>query len=145
MHKMHKGNSLYKLRTNLYEISRANPNLLNGLNFIPKNGEWGKTIRFQLKLKMKSVQNALKNEFKYFYKSPNEALFAVCDEFYDRVYYSEGARDEWKKLYSEHMMQIWGKELMANTENGKVAELWMENIGKLQNLNKASTFVLKVG
>ena len=131
-----------KLRSNLYDISRANFNLLGDVNFMPQNGRWGNTIWFNLVDNLQNVHDKLQRELRQFFISPNEAFFAVSDEFYDRIYYSKGVKDEWRKLYSNYVMQLYGKELMANAANSQVAQRWIEDIENIEKLNRADSFVI---
>ena len=128
-----------KLRSNLYEISRTNPNVGRNLDFM----DGSHSIYFNLMIKIRGIQDKLREEFIGFFTAPNEALFAISDEFFDRVYYSEGVRDEWRKLYSEYYMQLWGAELTAQAKNKEVAQLWLDNIEKVFSLNKMDNFILR--
>lgn len=137
-----RGFLMSKIRSNLYDISRANPNILSGLDFIPSNGKWGKTIWFNLVDNVQEIHDKLKKELRQFFVSPNEAYFAVSDEFYDRIYYSEGVKEEWMKLYSSYVMQLYSKELMANAANSQIAQRWIEDIETIEQYNKADSFII---
>ena len=134
-----RGFLMNKLRSNLYEISRTNPNVGRNLDFM----DGSHSIYFNLMIKIRGIQDKLREEFIGFFTAPNEALFAISDEFFDRVYYSEGVRDEWRKLYSEYYMQLWGAELTAQAKNKEVAQLWLDNIEKVFSLNKMDNFILR--
>ena len=135
-----RGALMHKVRMSLYEISLANPNMMN----VSFNSASAKSVVFQLKMSLKRVQEHLKEALKGFYISPNEAFFAVCDEFFERVSTSEGVYDEWFALYSGFAGRIWSRELMASEKNGAAAEVWTASIERLQAYNRKDCFILSL-
>lgn len=135
-----RGALMHKVRISLYEISLANPNMMN----VAFNSVSAKSVVFQLKVALKRVQDNLKGALKEFYMSPNEALFAVCDEFFERISTSEGVYDEWFALYSGFAGRIWSRELMASEKNGAAMEAWTKNIEQLQKYNRKDSFILSL-
>ena len=135
-----RGSLMNKVRLSLYEISLANPNMMN----VTFNTATAKSVVFQLKVALKRVQDNLKGALRAFYMSPNEALFAVCDEFFERITTSEGVYDEWFALYSSFAGRIWSKELMASQKNGAAMETWTANIEQLQKYNRKDSFILNL-
>ncbi len=135
-----RGSLMHKVRMSLYEISRANPNMAN-VNF---PSDTAKSIAFQLRIALKGVQEQLKTTLQTFYISPNEAIFAVCDEFFERISTSEGAVAAWFKLYSSFAGRIWSRELMASEQAGKALEHWNGSIAQLQKYNRKDSFVLSL-
>lgn len=138
-----RGFLMSKLRTILYPISRANPNLLSHLDFTEGEGK-AQSIRYYLMIALDMIQSEMnKKEFKSFFTTPNETIFAVGDEFVDRVCYSEGAMDEWRKLYYENVSRIWGKELAQNAANSEKISQWMSNIEQIQTADRPEYFIIR--
>ena len=135
-----RGALMNKVRLSLYEISLANPNMIN----VMFQSASARSVVFQLKVALKRVQDNLKGSLRAFYMSPNEALFAVCDEFFERITTSEGVYDEWFALYSGFAGRIWSKELMASQKNGAVMETWAADIEQLQKYNRKDSFILSL-
>lgn len=135
-----RGMLMHKVRMSLYEISLANPNMMN----VSFKSASAKSAAFQLKVALNGVRDNLTGALKAFYMSPNEALFAVCDEFFERISTSEGVHDEWFKLYSGFAGRIWSRELMASEKNGAAMEGWTANIEQLQKYNRKDSFVLNL-
>ena len=135
-----RGALMHEVRKSLYEISLANPNMMS----VSFNNASAKSVVFKLKVALKRVQDNLKNALKDFYMSPNAALFAVSDEFFDRISTSEGVYDEWFQLYSSFAGRIWSQELMASEKSGSVMASWADDIETLHQYNRKDSFVLSL-
>lgn len=136
-----RGGLMHKVRMSLYEISLANPNVLRGVNF--ENGGADDVV-FNMERALRDVQDKLKYSLEDFYIAPNEAMYAICDEFFERVTTSEGVSDEWRELYSSYAGRIWSEQLMRTQENGEIIAGWKKDIDTLQKYNNSDTFSLKL-
>jgi len=138
-----RGTLMYKVRTCLSEVSHIHNN-----NIIPNQFKTntGKSVAFHLETHaMDGIADKLKAAMNEFYVSPNEAMFAICDEFYDRTAASEGVEDEWFRLYSSFSGRVWSKELLASRQTGQAMEAWAGDIEELQKYNRKDSFVLSLG
>ena len=138
-----RGTLMYRVRTCLAEISHIHNN-----NVIPDRFKThtGKSVYFHLTTHaMNGVADKLKATMSEFYIFPNEAMFAVRDEFYDRAATSEGVEDEWFRLYSSFSGRVWSKELLAAQQTGQATAAWAGEIEELQKYNRKDSFVLSLG
>ncbi|HTJ38973.1 MAG TPA: hypothetical protein VL738_37555 [Dactylosporangium sp.] len=59
---------------------------------------------------------------------PYEAVFAVAEEFRDRVLRSEGAQDEWRALYESLRSEVWADEFEALAANTALFNHWNQAV-----------------
>lgn len=135
-----RGGLMHKVRIGLYEISLANPNVLN-VNF--GSGE-ASVVVFKMERALRDVREKLKYSLEDFYIAPNEAMYAICDEFFERVTTSEGVCDEWRELYSSYAGRIWSEQLMHTQKTGQTIAGWKADIETLRKYNNKDTFSLKL-
>jgi hypothetical protein len=55
---------------------------------------------------------------------PYEAVFAVAEEFRDRVLRAQGAEDEWRALYESLRSEVWSEEFAALAANTALFNRW---------------------
>lgn len=134
-----RGSLIYGVRSGLYEYSMLNSNLTNGLNF---NGEVGKTVNINLEIMLVKMQDEMNDLIKTFYVIPNQALYALCDEFYDRVTFSENVDTEWVKLYGEYQVQIWMDELTEKNKFRDALKLWKQYVEEFDRYKRKANFII---
>ena len=62
---------------------------------------------------------------------PREAVFAVVEEFRDRVLRSPDAEDEWRTLYEALRVEIWTEEFEALAANTTLFNRWTQAVNGL--------------
>ncbi|WP_123606484.1 hypothetical protein [Micromonospora sp. Llam0] len=62
---------------------------------------------------------------------PHEAVFAVAEEFRDRVLRSQGAQDEWRTIYEALRDDVWSDEFAALTEKTETFNRWIRAVEKI--------------
>ncbi|GAB2530312.1 hypothetical protein [Spirosoma aerophilum] len=67
----------------------------------------------------------------------NHAIFAIIEQFVDKVLRSENAMDEWQSFYIENRSKIWPESFQELSVNNTLRWQWMEVTERLSNLNKS--------
>jgi hypothetical protein len=62
---------------------------------------------------------------------PNRAIFAIVEEFRDRVLRSRDIKDEWRAIYEDIRAEIWAGQFAALAENAVHLRTWNEAVGCL--------------
>ena len=130
-----------KVRTALYSISTANPAQLANVDF---SGDMFDAIYYHLMVAVNNVNNDLQFAMKSFYISPNEAMFAVSDEFFDRITRADGVREEWIELYSENVGNIWYDKIAENAQKENNFRNWTNCLESLNEYNKRANFIMSI-
>jgi hypothetical protein len=65
---------------------------------------------------------------------PNRAVFAIVEEFRDRVLRSRLIQDEWRAIYEDIRAEIWAGQLAALAENAVHLRTWNEAVQRLSAL-----------
>ena len=138
-----RGSLLYNVRSELEEFSMRNENLGNNIDFnVPTSkkaqqlhdGLWGFLGRMQGKL------NAV---IKNYDATPSKAIYALCDEFYDRVTYSQDVKNEWHDLHNDYQTLIWMDELMEQANQTQALNTWREYVDEFDRCKGKDNFVLE--
>lgn len=137
-----RGSMMNKVRSALYPISTANPNQLSNVDF--SGGNSLEAAQFHLKLAVKDIKDYLELIMDSFYISPNEAMFAVSDEFFDRITRSENVVEEWETLYSANAGNIWYKDIANSVQAANSLKEWTDCIEELNKYNKRGSFIMSV-
>ena len=135
---------MHKVRAQLDIIRPLNPEASGVVLTADKNGNYSSDIYFYLTVKLEQVRENLKNVLKNFFKDPNEAFFAVIDEFFDRLAKSQGVEKQWYSLYSNYANRIWAKELAAQASIGVAFDDWTSKVEKLSEYDSESNFIVKI-
>lgn len=136
-----RGTMMNKVRTALYSISTANPAQLANVDF---SGDMFDAIYYHLMVAVNNVNNDLQFAMKSFYISPNEAMFAVSDEFFDRITRADGVREEWIELYSENVGNIWYDKIAENAQKENNFRNWTNCLESLNEYNKRANFIMSI-
>jgi hypothetical protein len=62
---------------------------------------------------------------------PNGAIFAVVEEFRDRVLRSKGVEQEWRIFYENARVEVWSGQFKALAENAELFRRWNEEVATL--------------
>jgi hypothetical protein len=62
---------------------------------------------------------------------PNRAIFAIVEEFRDRVLRSRDIKDEWRAIYEDIRAEIWADRFAALAENAVHLRTWNEAVKHL--------------
>ncbi|WP_119581011.1 hypothetical protein [Streptomyces europaeiscabiei] len=65
---------------------------------------------------------------------PSAAIFAIVEEFYDRVIASAGAEEEWLVFYQDARAEIWPGKFAALAEDAAHLRRWSEGVAALAAL-----------
>ncbi|MER5931985.1 hypothetical protein [Streptomyces sp. NPDC002054] len=68
---------------------------------------------------------------------PSAAVFAIVEEFYDRVVSAAGAADEWLVFYQDARAEIWPGRFAALAEDAAHLRRWSETVGTVGALLEA--------
>src|SRR5262249_38406688 len=63
---------------------------------------------------------------------PNRAIFAIVEEFRDRVLRSRGIEDEWEIFYEDIRAEIWSGQFAALAEKAVHLRTWNEAVQQLR-------------
>ena len=138
-----RGFMMYRVRSTMFAISRANPNLLYK-NFL--GGTKEKAVVHYVYSELKKLQNNLRESLTDFYTAPNEALYAISDEFVDRISRNENIVKAWRKLYlsDKNKVRVWQTEISNERRGEKDMEEWFDMWEELQKYNAKNSFCLSV-
>lgn len=83
---------------------------------------------------------------------PNKALFAAIYDLFDRLTFEDrkkngevsvpdiSVKDEWEKLYKNHIRNIWAEEYDAHMSNQKISKEWRSITETISEMNKPECF-----
>lgn len=96
---------------------------------------------------LKSIHDAVQAELKNYYTFPDEALFAVVRDFYDRIIKSgdkSGAvQREWRYLYEDMIPVIWSEEYHSYRKGQDAQEAWSNFIANIRTCAEENYFLIK--
>ncbi len=61
-------------------------------------------------------------------------MFAIVEEFRDRVLRSRGIQDEWRAIYEDIRAEIWADQFAALAEKAVHLRTWNDAVQKLSGL-----------
>jgi energy-coupling factor transporter ATP-binding protein EcfA2 len=67
---------------------------------------------------------------------PSQAVFAIIEEFVDRILRAENARNEWLIFFEEFRTEIWRDEFAQLEGNSRMRMDWLEVVNKAADINK---------
>ena len=74
---------------------------------------------------------------------PNQAGFAIVEEFCDRILRSKGIRDEWEIFIKEYAAQVWQEEYAASNANYELKKEWIDLMTTLKPKSDLRHFKLE--
>ena len=104
------------------------------------NEEKAKKIYQNLRQAQIEAVNNCEKELKNLLIEPNQASFAIIEEFIDRVLRAEGIREEWEIFLQEYADKVWQEEFESTSTNEKLKKEWIDTLKKVQQRNKAEDF-----
>jgi hypothetical protein len=97
-----------------------------------------KTVREMLDYSYKEALYGCESALQGLLAEPNRAVFAVVEEFRDRVLRSRGIQDEWRVIYEDIRAEIWADRFAALAEKAVHLRTWNQAVQQL-------TAVLRTG
>lgn len=134
-----KGFLTYEVRSRLDEMDMIFQN-------VPPLAMGGDTRRSAISIyttlhqKLCRIANDLEREISALCIKPNCAMYAEIADFYDRVYYSDGAQKEWRNLLTETASLLWAEQLRQQQTEGILFQEWIDMVEGLQTYNTGTTF-----
>ncbi|WP_319421713.1 hypothetical protein [Pleurocapsa sp. FMAR1] len=71
---------------------------------------------------------------------PNQAAFAIVEEFLDRILRAKQVRQEWLKFLQEIYDRVWSEEFEEFGHNSKISQQWMVEVESAIVANKKDNF-----
>ena len=87
----------------------------------------------------KAAVRRCENALKSFLSEPNQAAFAMVEEFVDQVLRAEGVQDEWRVFLEEMRSEIWPKEFDRLGERTRLRQEWLNAVEKAALANQLDT------
>ncbi|MEC4813281.1 MAG: hypothetical protein SAK29_08435 [Scytonema sp. PMC 1069.18] len=87
------------------------------------------------KAAVRRCENALRN----FLSEPNQAAFAMVEEFVDQVLRAEGVQDEWRVFLEEMRSEIWPNEFDRLGERTRLRQEWLHVVEQATVANQLDT------
>lgn len=125
---------IYKVRSCLNPIDwsmRAKVPVIKELEdnpLSPDDQRLAEEFRDVLKSIVKSVHDSIREELQYHYTFPNEAVFAVVRDFYDRITKGSDSESdmeqEWRYLYEDMIPVIWPEQYRSYKKDQDAQEEW---------------------
>ena len=119
---------------------KFNNSLSNFFGHSNSNEEKAKKIYHNLCQAQIEAVNNCEKELKNLLIEPNQASFAIVEEFIDRVLRAEGIREEWEIFLQEYADKVWQEEFESTSANEKLKKEWIDTIEKVQQRNKSEDF-----
>ena len=90
-----------------------------------------KTVREMLETTYKEALSGCESALQDLLAEPNRAIFAIVEEFRDRVLRSRDIKDEWRAIYEDIRAEIWTGQFAALAENAVHLRTWNEAVKHL--------------
>lgn len=89
------------------------------------------SVREMLEATYKKALSGCESALEDLLAEPNRAIFAIVEEFRDRVLRSRDIQDEWRAIYEDIRAEIWAGQFAALAENAVHLRTWNEAISHL--------------
>ena len=89
------------------------------------------SIRDMLESTYETALSGCKSALQDLLAEPNRAIFAIVEEFRDRVLRSRDIKDEWRAIYEDIRAEIWAGQFAALAENAVHLRTWNEAVRHL--------------
>jgi len=90
-----------------------------------------KSVRDMLESTYKTALSGCESALQDLLAEPNRAIFAIVEEFRDRVLRSRDIKDEWRAIYEDIRAEIWTGQFAALAENAVHLRTWNEAVKHL--------------
>ena len=99
----------------------------------PQNGTLPdeNSVREMLESTYKAALTGCESALQDLLAEPNRAMFAIVEEFRDRVLRSRDIKDEWRAIYEDIRAEIWTGQFAALAENAVHLRTWNEAVKHL--------------
>ena len=99
----------------------------------PQNGTLPdeNSVREMLESTYKAALTGCESALQDLLAEPNRAIFAIVEEFRDRVLRSRDIKDEWRAIYEDIRAEIWTGQFAALAENAVHLRTWNEAVKHL--------------
>jgi hypothetical protein len=138
---------IYRVRAHLDKIDISlqtqTPEIRGGLDEKEKLAD---DILFWLEDGLETVYKEIRVEMEPLYSYPNNALWAVVKDFYDRIVYSGGQEGKekmetiWRYLYEDAIPYIWREDYNAYQQRKGMVLEWNTLIEDIRKYNDKETF-----
>ena len=91
-------------------------------------------IRQMLQISYQEALYRCESELNALTAEPSRAVFAIVEEFRDRVLRSHLAADEWRVIYQEFRAEIWSERFAALGEQSADLHAWTQALADLNAL-----------
>lgn len=71
---------------------------------------------------------------------PNQAAFAIVEEFIDRVLRAKGVKNDWQIFLEEMRSQVWSNEFTEFSDRTRTRREWLDLINRAMTENQVSAF-----
>ncbi|UBU08846.1 hypothetical protein [Nonomuraea gerenzanensis] len=93
-----------------------------------------KTMREMLRISYEEALDRCDTALDGLTTEPNGAVFAIVEEFRDRVLRAEGSTDEWRAFYQDIRAELWSDTFSALAEQAGHLRVWDEAVQALASL-----------
>ncbi|MBL1083648.1 hypothetical protein JK359_17015 [Streptomyces actinomycinicus] len=97
-------------------------------------GPTARQVREMLEVAYSEALYQCRSELHKALADPSAAIFAIVEEFYDRVIASAGAEEEWLVFYQDVRAEIWPGKFAALAEDAAHLRRWSEGVAALAAL-----------
>lgn len=104
------------------------------------NVEKAKKIHHNLRQAQIEAVDNCERELNSLLIEPNQAGFAIVEEFIDRVLRAEGIREEWEIFLQEFAHKVWHEEFESISANERLKQEWIETLAKVEQKNRVEDF-----
>ncbi|MBG0850542.1 hypothetical protein I2W78_01390 [Streptomyces spinoverrucosus] len=102
--------------------------------FPHRPGPTAQQVREMLEVAYDEALYLCRSELHKALADPSAAIFAIVEEFYDRVIASAGAEEEWLVFYQDVRAEIWPGKFAALAEDAAHLRRWSEGVAALAAL-----------
>ena len=97
-----------------------------------------RTVREMLEVTYREALYGCESALQDLLAEPNRAVFAIVEEFRDRVLRSHGVQDEWRAIYEDIRAEIWADKFAALAEKAVHLRTWNDAVQALSTLLQAA-------
>lgn len=136
---------IYRVRAHLDAIDislETQPPQLKGS--LAEKEKLANDIIFWFEHNLEIIYKEIRDELEQLYEYPNNTLWAVVKDFYDRIVYAHDNQMDveecWRYLYEDSISYIWHKECDAYQMQKGISEQWNTLMYKIQRFDNKDAF-----
>ena len=107
----------------------------------PNLEEYMKKIADNLSKAQSEAVSRCEIELKTLLKEPNQAAFAIVEEFTDRVLRAKGIRKDWQIFLNKVASDVWIDEFGLAIERTQLSQDWMQVIGEVEQVKQPESLI----